>query len=343
MITDPIGGVIVSMLDSSMVDRVFEPWSGQTKDYEIGICCFSVKHAALSSNVSEGTTNLRTDCWFSHLSEGTTNLRTDCWFSHLSEGTKNLRTDCWFSHLSEGGDKSTDRLLIQSSVWGRRQIYGRTVDSVICLRGRQIYGWTVDSVICLRGRQIYGRTVDSVICLRGRQIYGRTVDSIICLRGRQIYGRTVDSVICLREATNLPTDCWFNHLSEGGDKSTDGLLIQSFVWGERQIYRRTVDSVICLREATNLRTDCWFSHLSEGSDKSTDGLLIQPSSSSFHWMKFLLAKIQMEKNACLASNINYSLIMNNKILNAHPHMHCSGCMYTLTCIVVGACTPSHAL
>ena len=135
MITDPIGGVIVSMLDSSMVDRVFEPWSGQTKDYEIGICCFSVKHAALSSNVSEGTTNLRTDCWFSHLSEGTTNLRTDCWFSHLSEGTTNLRTDCWFSHLSEGGDKSTDRLLIQSSVWGRWQIYRRTVDSVICLRG----------------------------------------------------------------------------------------------------------------------------------------------------------------------------------------------------------------
>ena len=131
MITDPIGGVIVSMLDSSMVDRVFEPWSGQTKDYEIGICCFSVKHAALSSNVSEGTTNLRTDCWFSHLSEGTTNLRTDCWFNHLSEGTTNLPTDCWFSHLSEGGDKSTDRLLIQSSVWGRWQIYRRTVDSAI--------------------------------------------------------------------------------------------------------------------------------------------------------------------------------------------------------------------
>jgi hypothetical protein len=25
----------------------FEPRSGQTKDYEIGICCFSAKHAAL--------------------------------------------------------------------------------------------------------------------------------------------------------------------------------------------------------------------------------------------------------------------------------------------------------
>jgi hypothetical protein len=29
------------------VDRVFEPQSGQTKDYTIGSCCFSAKHAAL--------------------------------------------------------------------------------------------------------------------------------------------------------------------------------------------------------------------------------------------------------------------------------------------------------
>ena len=35
------------MLASSVVDRGFEPWSGQTKDYKIGICCFSVKDAAL--------------------------------------------------------------------------------------------------------------------------------------------------------------------------------------------------------------------------------------------------------------------------------------------------------
>jgi hypothetical protein len=40
-------GVIVSMLDSRAVDHGFEPWSGQNKDYEIGICCFSAKHAAL--------------------------------------------------------------------------------------------------------------------------------------------------------------------------------------------------------------------------------------------------------------------------------------------------------
>jgi hypothetical protein len=35
------------MLTSSVVDRGFEPRSGQTNDYKIGIYCFSNKHAAL--------------------------------------------------------------------------------------------------------------------------------------------------------------------------------------------------------------------------------------------------------------------------------------------------------
>ena len=38
---------MVSVLASGAVDRDFEPRSGQTKDYEISICCFSAKHAAL--------------------------------------------------------------------------------------------------------------------------------------------------------------------------------------------------------------------------------------------------------------------------------------------------------
>ena len=42
-----IGGVKVSVLDSTVVDRGFEPRSSQTKDYKIGICCFPAKHAAL--------------------------------------------------------------------------------------------------------------------------------------------------------------------------------------------------------------------------------------------------------------------------------------------------------
>ena len=36
-----IGGVMDSVLVSSVVDRGFEPRSGQTKDSKIGICCFS--------------------------------------------------------------------------------------------------------------------------------------------------------------------------------------------------------------------------------------------------------------------------------------------------------------
>jgi hypothetical protein len=38
---------MVSVLALSAVDRGFEPRSGQTIDYKIGICCFSTKHAAL--------------------------------------------------------------------------------------------------------------------------------------------------------------------------------------------------------------------------------------------------------------------------------------------------------
>ena len=44
-----IGGVMVSELDSSVIDRGFEPHSGHTKDYKFGICCFSSKHTALRS------------------------------------------------------------------------------------------------------------------------------------------------------------------------------------------------------------------------------------------------------------------------------------------------------
>ena len=38
---------MVSVLASSAVDHEFELWSGQTKDYKIGIYCFSAKHSAL--------------------------------------------------------------------------------------------------------------------------------------------------------------------------------------------------------------------------------------------------------------------------------------------------------
>ena len=41
------GGVMVSVLSSNAVDRGFESQSGQFKDYSIGICFFSTKHAAI--------------------------------------------------------------------------------------------------------------------------------------------------------------------------------------------------------------------------------------------------------------------------------------------------------
>jgi hypothetical protein len=44
---------MVSMLASSTVDRGFEPRSGKTKDYKIGICCFSAKHGALMSKSND--------------------------------------------------------------------------------------------------------------------------------------------------------------------------------------------------------------------------------------------------------------------------------------------------
>ena len=55
MFSNRIGGVMVSVLALSAVDRGFEPRLGQIKDYEIGMCCFFAKHAALrrKSNVSE--------------------------------------------------------------------------------------------------------------------------------------------------------------------------------------------------------------------------------------------------------------------------------------------------
>ena len=44
---------MVSVLNSNAVDCGFEPWSGHSKDYKIGMCCFSVKHASLSFKGSE--------------------------------------------------------------------------------------------------------------------------------------------------------------------------------------------------------------------------------------------------------------------------------------------------
>ena len=53
MIINRISGVMVRVFASSSVDRGFEPWSGQTKHYKIGIFCFSAKHTALRSKIKD--------------------------------------------------------------------------------------------------------------------------------------------------------------------------------------------------------------------------------------------------------------------------------------------------
>ena len=43
---DRIGSAMISVLFSTVVDRGFKPVWDHNKDYTIGICCFSAKHAA---------------------------------------------------------------------------------------------------------------------------------------------------------------------------------------------------------------------------------------------------------------------------------------------------------
>ena len=45
-----LGGVMVSVLASSAEGLGFDPLLGQTKDFKIGICCFSAKHDAFRNN-----------------------------------------------------------------------------------------------------------------------------------------------------------------------------------------------------------------------------------------------------------------------------------------------------
>ena len=52
-------GVMGSVLASSAVDRGFEPGSSQTKDYEIDMCCFSFKHAALRRKSKDWLANVQ--------------------------------------------------------------------------------------------------------------------------------------------------------------------------------------------------------------------------------------------------------------------------------------------
>ena len=66
---------MISVLASSVVDRGFEPRSGQPNDYKIGICCFSAKHEALRRK-GERWHGIRIMC-----PSGATCLSVDCCFT----------------------------------------------------------------------------------------------------------------------------------------------------------------------------------------------------------------------------------------------------------------------
>ena len=70
---------MVSMLALSVVDRGLEFRSGQTKDYKIGICCFSAKHAALRRKSTHWFARKRIMC-----PSVATCLSTICCFSELA-------------------------------------------------------------------------------------------------------------------------------------------------------------------------------------------------------------------------------------------------------------------
>ena len=81
-----INGLLVSVLASSVVDRGFEPRSGQTKDYKIGTCCFSAKHAALRSKSKDWLARNQNNVseWSECVSEWSECLFADCCFSELA-------------------------------------------------------------------------------------------------------------------------------------------------------------------------------------------------------------------------------------------------------------------
>jgi hypothetical protein len=99
-----IGGVMVRVLASNAVDRGFDTQSGQTKDYKIGIRCFSAnyKQAALrrkskdwlvrnQDNLSERATSLSTDCCFSE--QALQKSISACWFNTKRTSSFHLKQD----------------------------------------------------------------------------------------------------------------------------------------------------------------------------------------------------------------------------------------------------------
>jgi hypothetical protein len=80
-----IGGVMVCVLASGAVHRGFDPRQCKTKDYNIGVCCFSAKHAALRRNNKDWLARNRDNV----CPNGATFLSADCCFSELALSKSN--------------------------------------------------------------------------------------------------------------------------------------------------------------------------------------------------------------------------------------------------------------
>ena len=70
---------MVGVLASGGVKSWVRAQSGQTKDHEIGICCFSTKHSALGVKSKNGWLEVRIMC-----SSGVICIPADCCFSELA-------------------------------------------------------------------------------------------------------------------------------------------------------------------------------------------------------------------------------------------------------------------
>jgi hypothetical protein len=86
--------VMISVLAPIVLDRGFEPLADQTKDYKIGICCFSAKHATLRSQNKDG---IRIMC-----PSGAACLIANCCFSELTLLKSNLHVDCSVGLMQSG-------------------------------------------------------------------------------------------------------------------------------------------------------------------------------------------------------------------------------------------------
>ena len=70
---------MVSVATLSAVDRGFDSRSGETKDYKIGMCCFSAEHAAFRRKSKDWSARNQIMC-----PSGVTCLSADCCFSELA-------------------------------------------------------------------------------------------------------------------------------------------------------------------------------------------------------------------------------------------------------------------